>query len=256
MNSSGESFVFKQIQAIKIAFGFMSLLPVGRDTEFSKTAIHNSLFWYPAVGFAIGLILFALAFLLPFSPLLNAALIVAAWLVLTGALHMDGLADCADAWIGGIGDRGRTLAIMKDPHSGSLATVTVCSHLILKVAAVEYLLSNSLFTLLVIVPVLSRISAAELFLSCKYIGEGFMGTALADVSLKQGITTAVVWAAISYIAFPEIAFLLFLVLVASAHLFIRALCVRRLQGFTGDCAGTLIELSELMLLLGGVLIMS
>ncbi len=47
-----------------------------------------------------------------------AVLVLAVWVGLTGALHLDGLADSADAWLGGYGDRARTLAIMKDPYCG------------------------------------------------------------------------------------------------------------------------------------------
>jgi adenosylcobinamide-GDP ribazoletransferase len=54
-----------------------------------------------------------------------AALLLAVWVLLTGGLHLDGLADTADAWIGGQGDRDRTLAIMKDPRSGPIAIVAI-----------------------------------------------------------------------------------------------------------------------------------
>jgi adenosylcobinamide-GDP ribazoletransferase len=51
---------------------------------------------------------------------LQAALLLALWVLLSGALHLDGLADSADAWLGGFGDRERTLQIMKDRAAGRL----------------------------------------------------------------------------------------------------------------------------------------
>lgn len=46
-------------------------------------------------------------------------------MLITGGLHLDGLADTADAWVGGQGDRDRTLAIMKDPRSGPIAIAVI-----------------------------------------------------------------------------------------------------------------------------------
>ena len=59
--------------------------------------------------------------------LLTAALVLAVWVLLTGALHLDGVADCADAWVGGFGDREKTFQILKDPRSGTHS----CSVLVL-----------------------------------------------------------------------------------------------------------------------------
>ena len=69
------------------------------------------------------------------SPLLQAALLLALWVALTGALHLDGLADSADAWLGGFGDPARTLEIMKDPRSGPVAVVVLVLLLLLKFSA-------------------------------------------------------------------------------------------------------------------------
>ena len=41
------------------------------------------------------------------------ALLLTAWVLLSGGLHLDGLADSADAWLGGFGDRERTLALIE-----------------------------------------------------------------------------------------------------------------------------------------------
>lgn len=50
--------------------------------------------------------------------MLHAALLLTVWVLLSGGLHLDGLADSADAWLGGFGDRERTLTIMKDRAAG------------------------------------------------------------------------------------------------------------------------------------------
>jgi adenosylcobinamide-GDP ribazoletransferase len=73
---------------------------------------------------------------------LQAALLLALWVLLSGALHLDGLADSADAWLGGFGDRERTLQIMKDPRSGPIAVVTLVLVLLLKFCALWVLVEQ------------------------------------------------------------------------------------------------------------------
>jgi len=107
--------------------------PVGREAGLS-------LLWYPAVGLLLGLLLWVAAMLLsPLATPLAAALVLAAWVSCTGALHLDGLADTADGWVGGHGDRERTLAIMKDPCSGPVAVAAVVCLLLVKFAALSAL---------------------------------------------------------------------------------------------------------------------
>jgi adenosylcobinamide-GDP ribazoletransferase len=59
------------------------------------------------------------------DPGVAAALVLILWVWSTGALHLDGLADSADAWVGGLASRERTLEIMKDPRSGPAAVTAI-----------------------------------------------------------------------------------------------------------------------------------
>ena len=88
----------------------MTCLPAGSADDVPATARNNILFWYPMVGVAIGFILILGEWLAaPLPDFLQAALLVTLWMTITGGLHLDGLADCADAWVGGLGSRERTL---------------------------------------------------------------------------------------------------------------------------------------------------
>ena len=103
--------------AFVIAMQFMTRIPMpsldtGDDDE-RRTALGYSMLFYPLVGLVIGFILFALAHFLivltshPNAGLLVAAIVLLGWVALSGALHIDGLADSADAWLGGFGDKQR-----------------------------------------------------------------------------------------------------------------------------------------------------
>jgi adenosylcobinamide-GDP ribazoletransferase len=112
--------------------------------------------------------------------LLHAALLLTVWVLLSGALHLDGLADSADAWLGGFGDRERTLTIMKDPRSGPIAVVTLVLVLLLKFAALLALIEQQHALALIIVPLLGRSALLGLFLTTPYVRAGGLGQALAD----------------------------------------------------------------------------
>jgi adenosylcobinamide-GDP ribazoletransferase len=99
--------------------------------------------WYPAVGLVIGLILWLVGAVLvaTTSLFLAATLVLVVWVAITGALHLDGVADCADAWVGGLGDRQKVLRILKDPRCGSMAVVSLILLLLTKLAALQLLLA-------------------------------------------------------------------------------------------------------------------
>ena len=124
-----------------IALQFLTRLPVSLPGMPTPEQMGRSLLWYPTIGLLLGLLLWLAHLLLGQTPaVLQAAIILAMWVGLSGALHLDGLADTADAWVGGFGDRERTLAIMKDPRSGPIAVVVLMLLLLLKLVALFTLL--------------------------------------------------------------------------------------------------------------------
>ncbi|MFH4181104.1 adenosylcobinamide-GDP ribazoletransferase, partial [Acinetobacter baumannii] len=76
------------------------------------------------------------------------------WIWLTGGLHLDGLADTADAWVGGFGDKQRTLQIMKDPSCGPIGVLSLVIICLLKFALVFVLIDQHQTLFLVFVPAL------------------------------------------------------------------------------------------------------
>ncbi len=96
--------------------------------------------------------------------MLRAVLLLFVWVVVTGGLHIDGLADMADAWIGGQGDADRTLEIMKDPQCGPSAVVAVVLLLLAKLAALNVLLLHSRWDVVLLIPLIGRLSLVATFL--------------------------------------------------------------------------------------------
>lgn len=230
------------IDGLLAALGFLTRIPVPARVFAQPGVQARSLAWYPLVGLLLGVLLCAAAWLLRGAPpLLAAAVLVALWTWLTGGLHLDGLADSADAWVGGMGDRARTLEIMKDPRSGPAGVSALVLVLLLKFAALASLPAAG-WPLLWLAPLLARTALAAAFVSMPYVRAGGIGSGLA-VAARGPCLAAIVLAVLlaSCAGWAGIAALLAAALVFAVW---RRACLRRLQGMTGDTCGALAELTE------------
>ena len=236
------------MRALLVAIGFLTRLPVPGYAYDDARAKAASLAWYPLVGTLIGLLLGVLAWgLRDTSALLSAGLLVSAWVAVTGALHLDGLADSADAWIGGMGDREKTLAIMKDPRSGPAGVVALVLLLLLKFSALASL-GPAPWAALLLAPLLARASLVALFLTTPYVRSGGLGTFLVDAPRGACVIAVLVSAALC-LQFGGRG-LSALVLAAAVFGLWRRACMTRLGGCTGDTAGALAEMVEVAVLVG------
>ncbi|MBC2677879.1 adenosylcobinamide-GDP ribazoletransferase [Pseudomonas baltica] len=234
-----------------IALQFLSSLPVRLPGMPSPQDSGRSLLFYPAVGLLFGVLLWAASALLAGTPvLLHAALLLTLWVVLSGGLHLDGLADSADAWLGGFGDRERTLLIMKDPRSGPMAVVTLMLVLLLKFCALLALLEQGQQAALMLAPILGRAAMLGLFMTTPYVRAGGLGQALADHLPRRAGAWLLAGVALVSLAFCGVWISL---LVLAGFVALRRQMIKRLGGTTGDTAGAMLELLELLLLLGAAL---
>ncbi|MHC8408220.1 adenosylcobinamide-GDP ribazoletransferase [Pseudomonas sp. TMB3-21] len=232
-----------------IALQFLGSLPIRLPGMPSPQELGRSLLFYPLVGLLFGVILWVFNEQLLGAPLLlHAALLLTVWVMLSGALHLDGLADSADAWLGGFGDRERTLTIMKDPRSGPIAVVTLVLVLLLKFAALLALIEQHNSVFLIIVPLLGRASLLALFLTTPYVRPGGLGQALADHLPRTAAKQVLLICAVACVVFAGLDGFIALVVAALLFAWLRQLMIRRLGGTTGDTAGALLELLEMTLL--------
>ncbi|VAX13709.1 Cobalamin synthase [hydrothermal vent metagenome] len=243
------------MRSFLIALQFLTRIPVPALADISEAETGRSLLYYPLVGVVIGLLLVGLNMLLVNAPDgLQAALLLAAWVLITGILHLDGLADSADAWLGGLGDKERTLAIMKDPRSGPAAVVLIVLLLLIKFAALQALVSEDHWSVLILAPLLARTSLPLLFQTTAYVRPGGLATVVAQhISWRGGILLpllvcfAIIVSLGWHAAAPVIAAL-------AAFVLLRAMMIKRLGGTTGDTAGALVEVIETVVLVIAVLI--
>jgi adenosylcobinamide-GDP ribazoletransferase len=240
---------------IRIAFGFLTVLPLGTG-GVSLAEVGRAGRWFPLVGLVLGALLAVMnnvvAWLFP--PLVAAALVIVAWAILTGMLHLDGLADCCDGLLSAA-TRERRLEIMDDPRRGAFAVIGVSLFLLLKVFAVAALPKSPLPWLwisacsyaLLLAPVLAR----WLLLLAAWQPQarpGGMGAQFA-----QGLTPVTLMIAgllpvailVSGQWYGVIAAAFALAVAGAFWWFARA----RLGGVTGDVLGPTVEFTELTVLL-------
>jgi adenosylcobinamide-GDP ribazoletransferase len=215
----------------------------------------RSLLFYPLVGLLFGVILWAVNWLFQGTPaLLHAALLLSVWVLLSGGLHLDGLADSADAWLGGFGDRERTLTIMKDPRSGPIAVVTLVLVLLLKFTALLTLIGQPDSLALIIVPLIGRSALLGLFLTTPYVRAGGLGQALADHLPRVAGRWVLAVSALACVLIAGLSGVVAVVLAVLGFAWLRRVMLRRLGGTTGDTAGAMLELLEVGVLVGLALV--
>jgi adenosylcobinamide-GDP ribazoletransferase len=176
-----------------------------------------------------------------------AVLTVAAWKVLTGGLHLDGLADTVDGLAGH--DAEHRLAIMRDSRIGTFGTVSLVLLLLLAVVAVAALPPPVRWRVLLAAPVIARAMPpvlARCFRPARPEGHGAAfagGVRGAGVVLALGVAVVVAFLALG--AAGVAATLLALLVSGAAVAFVS----RRLGGITGDVLGAAVELAELTVVL-------
>jgi len=242
-------------RAAMTALQFLTRVPLRIEPPPRAREIGLSLACYPVIGLALGVTLWGISLAVSRLPaLLGAAIVLVSWVLVTGALHIDGLADVADAWVGGHGDRERTLAIMKDPRSGPIAVAAVNCLLLLKLAALAALAGTHLHAQpwrdprlaagCILPPLLARAAIPLLFAHTPYVrAQGIARDLTAHQSRGAGLLAAAL-AALGTLAACRMLGAVALGAAAIAYAIVRAGLVRRLGGFTGDGAGALIEVIE------------
>lgn len=238
------------------AVAFLTRLPVGRRWEFGPQDVARSARWFPLVGAVLGGISVAalLGLTRIFPPMVTAVLLAGIDALLTGAMHLDGLADTADGFGGGV-TREDVLRIMRDHAIGSYGAVSVVLVLALKIATVTALIEGhrAIFGLL-LAPVLGRWAAVLLSATQPYarpVDAGGPLTAGAPVRFmgrKEWILASAITVAIA-ISFQPWRGCAALLLVALASAGWAWYCRRRIGGITGDTLGAAIEIAECLVLL-------
>ncbi len=234
-----------------IAIQLMTRIPVPQSMSNESRDQGRAVLYFPFVGLLIGTILCGLQWILQHQEhILGAVIILIVWVGITGGLHLDGLGDSADGWLGGHGDRGKTLAIMKDPRSGVAAIVIIVLLLLTKFVAISLVLGKQDYWPLLLAPMLGRVAVLPLFITTIYARPGGMGETMQQYTPRIAgwlLTIAGIVFVVYLCRWQALVVLLVVLFVAA---FLRWLMKRHLGGITGDTTGAYIELIEASALIG------
>jgi adenosylcobinamide-GDP ribazoletransferase len=199
---------------------------------------------FPLVGLLIGLLLWVVQSLSArvFSPTLTGALVVLAWVALTGGLHLDGLADCCDGLLATT-SRERRLEILRDPRVGSFGAIGLMLTLLIKTLATATVPPFALLA----APVWARWLLLWAARQPQARTEGMGASFAAGVTLEVIVVAAALPLLILFLSDGHA--LVGAMLATLAMLMLVRLARQRLGGVTGDIYGLVVEVSEIIILL-------
>lgn len=224
-------------------------------TDYAAETAHRSTNWLFTNLLSLGWIIAWLGidqpvfvFSLFATAWVNAAIVLTAWILLTGGLHLDGLSDSADAWVGGMSDRTRTLAIMKDPNCGPMGVIAIVLIILLKFVALYTLIQALQSVALLASIVLARTSLVLLFLTTPYVRNIGLGSCLAANHSSRWCILIISAVCFLITFFVENGFF-YIVSAVMVFLLLRQAMMNRIGGTTGDTAGGLVEVVETIVLI-------
>ncbi|MGQ9681959.1 MAG: adenosylcobinamide-GDP ribazoletransferase [Anaerolineae bacterium] len=236
---------------ILLACKFLTILPIPLPAEVPPKTWGRAVAWYPLVGLVLGLLLAGADWLLgrALPPLLQSALVLALWVILTGALHLDGFLDCCDGLLAPVPPE-RRLEILRDVHTGSFAVAGGVLLLIVKGAALAALAAPLRLPALIATPVLARWAMSYAVVCYPYARrQGLGGLARQGAGARELAIATVVAAAVAAAAW-RLWGLVALPLTWAFAALLAAWVRTRIPGLTGDTYGALCELTEAAWLVG------
>lgn len=235
------------MKGLIVAIQFLTRLPTPRITV-SGDEFAASMRWFPAVGVIVGALVAGAGWVgATIDPWTGALCALVVWVAVTGALHLDGLGDIADASGAAHKDRERLFAVLGDPHAGSFAVVTVALQLIAKLVLLHALLDRQAFAAVAMIPFAARIGPLIWSRALPDLHAG-LGSRFRhavrplDFAIWSLALVAAAWLSPSLLVAP----LIFLLWGAWLR--------RKIGGISGDGHGAGIEIAESLLLAAALLL--
>ena len=231
----------------------LTIIPVpGKCTE----KFSSSLPWFPFVGLILSAVLFGIAILAGFVlgkewPEAIAFIIVVFGILLTGGIHLDGLADWFDS-LGVSYDKERMLAIMKDPRSGVFGVLALIVIVLGKWMAITKLFASGMMVWLIAAYIVSRFAIIDLAVWLPYARpEGGTGERLVKQACWKHRLWGLIFSIVLLIVFTGPGGVIFLGFGWGIARILGLWFRRRLGGITGDLMGACSEIVETSLLFIG-----
>jgi adenosylcobinamide-GDP ribazoletransferase len=238
------------LDQLRLAASFLTIIPILDQRPRQAEEVAASFRWFPLIGFALGAALALVDYLL--SPMLGpsarAAVVVIALVVVTGGVHLDGLADTADA-LGAGRDRPRALDILRDSRIGTFGAIALFFVLTLKLAALAGAVHVGRYRAIFLAPGLGRWAMVMVADRMTYLRREGAGVALLAQGEQRNWWAASLIAIAGVILAHSLAGWAAIALAGALTLLLRGCYRRWLGGVTGDLLGAAGEIVETAVLL-------
>jgi adenosylcobinamide-GDP ribazoletransferase len=230
------------LSGLLAAFQFLTILPVKRN--FTAEQLGRSSVWFPIVGLAIGLILAAFSWVFRVFPdaVANVLLIVL-MVILSGGIHLDGVADTMDG-IAGHRTTEQRLAIMRDSRIGGFGAIGLVLVLLVQYVAlngVAGFTDRLMIASLILAPVISRWAMVYAIFAYPYARPTGLGRVYKDaVTWQCCLLATLITLAVSVILLGPCG----LIVTAGVWVITSLIAIyikHQLNGLTGDTYGAINE---------------
>lgn len=244
------------MKSLILAIQFLTRVPININIDTEENSFADSVLWFPVVGLIIGafnaLVYFALAKVL--DGMLPIVCAVLANVCITGALHLDGLADTCDG-IFSARKKERMLEIMKDSRIGTNGALAIVFDVVIRIAILLSVSSDKVIWLIFAAPIASRALMPLLMkLSVYARAEGGMGGLfLGKQSWSRTLIAFVagmliVWLLLNFWGLASFAGAMLAIILYRSYIY------SKIQGMTGDTIGAGNEIAEIVFLLAAAII--
>lgn len=240
---------------------FFTRIPIPVKLDYSSEIMNQSQKYYPLVGLVVGginaLIFYTLHFILPIDICL--ILMMISSVLLTGAFHEDGFADVCDSFGGGYGKE-KILTIMKDSRVGAYGVVGMILLFLLKFLSMKHLAESAILDFLVILLVAhssSRYLSGLMIHTHQYVTDIDQSKSkpIANKALpKKTLLVGLVFTLLPFLWFQSAWMLLVLPLAYLGKAYLGWYFNKHISGYTGDCLGTVQQVTEVLIYLGFIIL--
>lgn len=234
---------------------FLTRIPINTVIHIKEEDFHKGVVYFPLVGLLIGSLNALIYFIA--SRIIQGVFPLMAVIIfntlITGALHLDGLADTCDGLFSAR-KKERMLEIMRDSRIGTNGALALIFSILLKIALLDITPKTIMIPTIIMIPVMGRgVMAIILYGSTYARKEGLGNLFIGKTSLTKTLISAFITMAIAYICLNLLGVLALMIAIVTAFGLRRAFNMR-LGGLTGDLLGAINEVVELVALFSIVVI--
>ncbi len=242
--------IIRELKIFLAAISFFTRLPLYKVVELKEESLNKSSAYFPLTGIFIGtvgaVVFWGVSFILPV--LLAVIISTAATIILTGAFHEDAFADVCDAFGGGW-TKERILEIMKDSNIGAYGALGMIMIILTKVVAISYIELEYIPVSIIVAHSVSRLATVDYLRTHEYVSSSEKSKSAAmvkKISIPRFLF-AVITGLATLLLLVDIWFLIVVIPVMIAKVWMAHYFKKWIGGYTGDCLGSVQQVTEVLI---------